>query len=149
MNFRKLVEVAIDVASQWEDECNKDMVREDNLGTSIGFAWNDERGALAATSSAPRARSLRSRAKRAVGVFLSRLTEEQALKLQTIMYCGRDRRTDLGEFHRELCSFTSGKEDAVRNMRSKVPLATYLRDGVVILEEAGIDLALDSSFSRS
>lgn len=78
---------------------------------------------------------------RAMRDFLNGLPEAVVLKVQTLMYCGRDDRWDVDEFQPELDK-GKGKADAVRTIMSKVPdaVAKHLRDGLALMRAHAVDL---------
>lgn len=80
-------------------------------------------------------------AKQALRAFFMELPEEDVMKLQTLMYVGRPGGGDsFGAMHRHLLGVTEDKNDAVRTMLGKTPLARYLTDGLAMALETGASL---------
>lgn len=70
-------------------------------------------------------------AERALREFLEGLAAADAIKLQTVMYYGRDGgETDIHKLHRHLRIHTRDSSDAIETMLEKVPLGEYLTAGL-------------------
>lgn len=69
--------------------------------------------------------------------FLEGLSVAEVLRLQTLMYAGRDRDRNFRKLHQEL---TCTKEDAVQTICEKAPLGDYLADGLVLAQRRLVDL---------
>ena len=133
MTFREIVEKVIQLAT--ERDAEETQIMKDlgiyELGVQL---LSKEHGQLMA---APRPK------KDELKRFLDSLTAEQAYKMQTLMYLGRDEAQFTG-LHKDLMSRTGDREDAIRTMMSKAPLHKYLSDGLKI---AAIQkVALEASF---
>jgi hypothetical protein len=69
--------------------------------------------------------------------FLHTLSDAHVLRLQTLMYAGRDRDANLTKLHKEL---SCTREDAIRTICEKAPLDEYLADGLVLAQRRFLDL---------
>ena len=74
-----------------------------------------------------------------LGKYFEPLSEEDVLKLQTIMYVGRDREADIRAVHRAMRQQKRNKADAIRTMLEKPSLGMYLARGWQILLNSDLD----------
>ncbi len=75
--------------------------------------------------------------------FLKALPDAVVMKLQTFMYFGRDGGPDMKDLHAHLAQSTPDKEDAIRTMREKTPLAEYLVQALLLAEKNRLDIEAD------
>ena len=69
--------------------------------------------------------------------FLEALDEPTILKLEAVMYGGRDKNPNFRDLKAEV---SDGKVDAIRTMVAKTPLGDYLAEGLVLAQQAFVDL---------
>ena len=77
--------------------------------------------------------------RKALREHLQALEEADVLKLQTLMYAGREHE-DPRDLHLDLLARTVDRLDAESTMVSKFPLAHYLRTGLGLAKKLGVDL---------
>ena len=74
---------------------------------------------------------------RALREYLDSLDEPTVLKLEAVMYGGRDKNPNFRELKDEI---SDGKEEAITMMCEKMPLGNYLMEGLVLAQKNFIDL---------
>jgi hypothetical protein len=103
------------------------------LDTHSGFVDFSNRAALEAVRLSDQAWKLPLRE------YFESLPEEQLLKLQTVMYVGRDRQSDIRSVHRAMLQHKQTKEDLIRTLSEKPSLGAYLARGWEILLNSDLD----------
>lgn len=129
MAFVDVVNKVVQLAKAWgaeDEQLKKKHGVEDGLrvGSPEGFAY----------MAAPRP------AQGALKAYLESLDEATVLKLQAVMYGGRDRNPDFRDLKDQV---SDGKEDAIETMISKKPLGDYLAEGLVLAQRNFVDLEGD------
>lgn len=125
MSFRK---VALEVAKLAK-------VRESRVAGAM-----DDDGPLFRSATELRTENLEEAPERKVlREYMASLPEEVVLKLQTLMYVGRDR-WPFSKMHAHLKSQTPDSADAIRTMVEKTPLGSYLEAGIAIADDWEQDL---------
>ncbi len=71
---------------------------------------------------------------------IEQLSEVAHYKLLTIMYAGRERRTDFRDIYEDLSSRFDGAYDARRQATEKIPLGDYLEVGLSLAAKVGLDV---------
>ena len=79
-------------------------------------------------------------AKQALKEYVQSLSDDDVMKLQTLMYAGRDDDRDIPGLHEYLADNTRGRGDAIMTMTDKWPLPEYLLGGLAIADGAGVDI---------
>jgi hypothetical protein len=72
--------------------------------------------------------------------YLKTLPDDVVMKLQALMFAGKDKHLNISRVYEELKPLTRDKDEAIRAMTSKVSVAEYLEKGLVIAEQHGLDL---------
>lgn len=72
--------------------------------------------------------------------YLRTLPEPDLLKIRTLMYFGRGDDSDITALHKYLVSSPETKAEIAHSVAEKVPLADYLKAGLALAEQSGVDL---------
>ncbi len=75
--------------------------------------------------------------------YLKTLSDEAVMKLQTLMFVGKDKHLNISKVHENLQGLTANRHEAIRAMTSKVPLGEYLEKGLEIAAKQGMNLDAD------
>ena len=79
----------------------------------------------------------------AAAIYLKTLQEEVVMKLQTLMFLGKDGYTNIQHLHDHFRGLTRDKQEAIRAMTSRVSLADYLGKALKLAEKHGVDLDIE------
>lgn len=123
------VDVVLAVAKLAQERNDEDKAHKKRLGLEHGV----ELGTKEADEymHAPRP------AKAALRAHLEGLDEAVVLKLEAVMYGGRDKNPNFRGLAQQL---SHNKSDAVRTMMEKSPLGDYLAEGLVLAQRSYVDL---------
>jgi hypothetical protein len=110
-----------------------DLAGQGPFDTSSGFVDFSNRAVLEA------ARLSDQRWKQPLREYLESLSEEQLLKLQTVMYVGRDRQSDIRAVHRTMLLHKPTREDLIRTLSEKPSMGMYLTRGWETLLNSDLD----------
>jgi hypothetical protein len=75
--------------------------------------------------------------------YLKKLPEDVVMKLQTLMFLGKDGYTNIHNLHEHFRGLTRDKTEAIRAMTSRVSLPEYLGKALKLAEKHGIDLEVE------
>lgn len=75
--------------------------------------------------------------------YLKTLPDEVVMKLQTLMFLGKDGYTNIHHLHEHFRGLTRDKQEAIRAMTSRVSLAEYMTKALKLAEKHGVDLDVE------
>ena len=79
----------------------------------------------------------------AAASYLRTLPEEVVMKLQTLMFLGKDGYTNIHNLHEQFRGLTRDKQEAIRAMTSRVSLSEYMVKALKLAEKHGVDLDIE------